>query len=266
MFKKINSEYIFSVIEVVSKSILDSTNLDIIEKSVSNVLAGSSIPVSSDKFYILYYNDGYNLISSYSNNDNKWVKCNIAITNNVVSNVKNVVPNMNMVATEPNCETWYTILFWYDLETGTILNYTILSITNSCDENYSGNGGFGSYSNQPIDTDCINSSTTAANNFMNSVTSSNELISETTLFESAERIEKLLKWKCANTYIGPIYSYEKGIVKIIPNTTQDKKYEWDNIEHQNVAFENLTSVGTYTITTLSSILILVNIPHQFSYQ
>lgn len=215
--------------------------------SFENKYFGTNKPVGTLSASISFYNQEYRSEISFKTSEGTWLLSKSKFVNKKGSTTKRRIPStMNQRTTCQTCTTWYTVGFWYDFQTGEIIDYEILDQWEECSDNspppaYGDGGG-----DSGIDYECLNNCLNTANDLSSGV----QVVSETESFSvsSIDAVTKYKnpKWKILKNLTWSLYSQEHGVVKLVD--IQTNKWQWESLTHGAISMQGFSTGGNITYT------------------
>ena len=239
-----------NVIEIVSKkggslgdNIQETASVAFINKYVTKYNKLQSIDAS-----VVFYDETYKRESSFQITNGLWAKASINFQNQSGAPKRRTVPLMLGRTTCGTCQSWYLVGFWYNLQTGAVVDYQILDEWDECTE-FGPPQGYGNYP-EPSATppqECVTQNQAALDNLVNSATVENETLSiEVSSIDSLKK-NKTIKWVILRG--GPSFwrlvSTELGVVKLVDASIN--KWQWESLVHGSIAKEGIVIGGEVAV-------------------
>lgn len=244
-FKNSSGQMSMNIVEVLSfkDKALGTSLHDIVSIAFSNKHLNLRSTVNNLSASIIFYDTEYKTESSYQFSNGSWAKAKISVVNKRGSTaVRRVASTMGQRTTCQTCTTWYLIGFWYDTQTGQVIDYTILDQWDECTDGppY---GDDGSGGNSGGDEDCLNNCIETSNNL-----SEVQVDSETVGYDigTIDQLTKYKnpKWRILKNLTWSLYSQENGVVKLVDPDTD--KWQWESLTHGPITKEGFSIGGSVT--------------------
>lgn len=261
-----------NIIEALSKKgrNLGNSIQDIVSIAFSNKYFDESHTIKNMNANVIFYDENYKLGSSYETINGTWAKVNIKLLNKATVKLlknNNSITQRQFASTTSQagscgtCTTWYSVGYWYDLQTGYIVSTEILNTWTDCTGgNDPPSAGYGNAPDPPADADCAVTTLTALDNLTSNSTVSDETESIMTTVSLPETRTKKYQWKILKNVGWYIFSWEKGIHVKTTNSNPNLQWQWQTFDHQGVSLVGTVVGGNvdYSIITSNSTLGLYN--------
>ncbi|MEO7308767.1 MAG: hypothetical protein ABIX01_00100 [Chitinophagaceae bacterium] len=205
-------------------------------------------PLKNFNGSIIFYDAEYKPVSSYRVSNGLWNTAKIDVKN--IKSPSNPSQNLANPDDEPGCVTWYTVGFWYDLNTGQIVDWEILDVVTICPT--SGGGGYGE-GGSSTDPECVSTTVSNAENLSNTTESSETIgfniydIPDNGFYTPKAKKAKNPIWKCITSYGGwSLLSHEDGIIELQQKgaTAAEDVWYWASLSHNSIEMLGITIGGS----------------------
>lgn len=199
---------------------------------------------------IVFYDERYHRESSFKVTNGSWAKTNINFQNQAGAPKRRAVPLMLGRTTCETCQHWYLIGFWYDLQTGQVVDYEILDEWDECTDPGGPPAGYGTDPTPPADNppqQCIDQNQAALDDVVNSATTDNETVSVEVSTINDITKNKNPTWVILKGGINPwkLKSTELEVVKLVDVATN--KWQWESLVHGSIFKEGFVIGGEVAI-------------------
>jgi len=246
-FRNHAGDFQMHIVEAVSKKggSLAMDISDIADLGFKNKYFSKSNTIGNLTASVNFYDQNYKTETSFQVNSGAWSQAKTVFVNKKgITTRRRIASTMNQRTTCQTCTTWYLVGFWYDTQTGQVVDYEILDQWDECTDNNpppgygdgSGDGG--------IDYDCLNDCLNSANNITGQVVSETEGFDVNTV--DAITKNKNPKWKILTNLTWSLHSQEYGVVKLVD--PQTNKWQWESLTHGPITKQGFTLGGTVTYT------------------
>lgn len=246
-FKDRAGEMQMHVVEAISKKggSLGIDIQDIADAAFKNKYFSKSSSIGNITANIIFYDRNYKTENSFQANNGTWSQTKMRLVNKKGTTTRRrIASTMNQRTTCQTCTTWYLVGFWYDTQTGQVVDYEILDQWDECTDNNpppgygdgSGDGG--------VDYDCLNNCLNSANDLTGQVVAETEGFDVTTI--DAITKNKNPKWKILKNLTWSLHSQEYGVVKLVD--AQTNKWQWESLTHGPITKQGFTAGGTISYT------------------
>lgn len=142
------------------------------------------------------------------------------------------------------CSTNYLVGYWYDLQTGTVEDYTILTQWDECTPRDAG-PTYGDVTNGQKKSDCKEECENAAASMSAQARVVAEKVSEQQTPIDPVRKQVLLKWRVLKGLSWSIFSYETGIKRVID--LNPFTWAWESLNHTRTTLEGIVIGGSIKV-------------------
>lgn len=254
-FKEPAGEMQMNIVEVISKKggSLSMSIADIVNVAFKNKYLNNSNPIGNLSASINFYDKNYKTQSSFQTNNGIWSKANTKFINKKgATSKRRIASTINQRSTCQTCTTWYLIGYWYDTQTGQVVDFEILDQWEECSQTEQPPPGYGETPDQPVDEDCSVTGTSALNELANGSSVSTETQSITTTETTADTRTKKYEWIILKNTGWHLFSWEKGIHQKTANTNPSLQWKWQSLEHQNISMVGVVIGGSIDYSLISA--------------
>lgn len=247
-FKDNSGKYNMNVIEVLSSkdNSLGIETQEIFGIAFANKQLNTSKQIKSVNADIIFYDANYSYLGSFKTKNGKWSGAKIHLNNKKgATTKKRIASTMNQRTSCQTCTTWYLVGFWYDMQTGQVVDYEILNQWEECIDN-NPPPVYGDGNDPGVDYDCLNNCINSANELSNGVQVASETINIDVNSIDAITKNKNPKWRILKNVTWSLNSQEYGVVKLVD--VQTNKWQWESLSHGPITKEGFTLGGTISFT------------------
>jgi hypothetical protein len=255
-FKDSAGDMQMNIVEAISKKggSLNMSIADIAAVAFKNKYLKNSNTIDNLSANINFYDKDYKAESSFQTNNGTWSKAKTKFLNKKGTTTKERIATTTPQRTTcQTCTTWYLVGFWYDAQTGQVIDYEILDQWNECNESNPPPPGYGENPDQPIDEDCSVTGPNALDELTSGASVSSETQSITTIESTANTRTKKYEWVILRSIGWRLFSWEKGIHEKTNNTNPSLQWKWQSLDHQNISRVGVVIGGNIDYSLISAI-------------
>ena len=202
----------------------------------------------SGEAHVLSYGSDYALEASLKVGEGRFIKENFRLLASPVGGVSDERKKLALSNQRgPYFETWYTVGIWYDLDTGDIISYAILSTYQQCvmgcdeyvpQDDWGDTGASGEQ--------CVDNSLSDFSNMVNNSTTDNTIESMSSTFADATGLRKnvYIEWTCLKNLTWHLTSHEVGVIEAFTPAATD--WFWVSLTHQTISMQGASWGGSVT--------------------
>lgn len=235
-----------TVVEVLAKP---GGSADLIQLVQAGFLNRYQLPAEkrlTGQAELLFYNRSYQYATGSRLVNGNWQDSQYRLRIKVGAASKTrMMASMAQSSSCSSCSTMYLVGFFYDMQSGKVDDYSILTQWEECtdkdqDPSY-GDGG----SDEATKKECIDECVEDASNLSSEGREVAITVSRRELAFDQIRKEVLLKWKVLQGLTWSVYSYEKGTVKMV--SMNPTKWVWESLTHDRMGVEGFSIAGTIEV-------------------
>ena len=202
-------------------------------------------PIGRMNGQVLFYDDHYKYNGTYRVIFGNWSKGNFKLENQKGATVRKRIAGTLMQSTSCSvCTTWYTIGYWFDIQTGEIVDSEIVDQYEDCSGTWAPDPGYGESPERAREEDCDVTAPTQLEKLRAGAVVSNDIESIATTAETAETRTKKYKWTILKNLTWRISSWENGVHTRVNNPNPDLQWQWQSLEHEGIAKEGIVLGGS----------------------
>jgi hypothetical protein len=234
-----------TIVEVLAKP---GTTMDLIQLVHAGFLNRHQLAserVGNQNAELLFYDRGYRHEMSRRLVNGAWESSNYMLRIKVgAASRSRMMASFSQSTSCSNCSTWYLVGFFYDMQTGKVDDYSILTQWEECttkelDPSYGDGGSSGDNKN------CIDECVEDASDLSSEGKEVSQTVSIRKIQYDQMRKEVLLKWKVLQGLTWSVYSYEKGMIRLTglnPTT-----WVWESLTHERMGVEGFSIAGSIEV-------------------
>lgn len=134
-YRNTSGKLTMDIIEVIAKGegSFDSNKLDIFKNAFANKMFTQSTPIGKADLYVLFYDSNYRPTGSFKTTRGTWSKTDFRLVNESKNTKRATISTLSTIVTcSGSCTTYYLVGYWYDMQTGVVVDYEILDTWDEC--------------------------------------------------------------------------------------------------------------------------------------